>query len=517
MPTVHPRSPLAPPRLAEKVPYLVVFGVAFGLRLLVPLTSRGLVGNYSYDAGVYYSAAAALVSGRLPYQDFILLHPPGVALALAPAAWVGRLTSDHTGFALAALQFTALGAASAVLVVVVARRAGVGWGSATAGGLFYAMWFLSVRNEFVSRLEPLGNFLLLCGLVGYTGIGGRHSRRSALLGGVALGAAMAVKLWYAAPLAVVVGFLVARRRLPDAGRVVAGAAAAMVVVCGPFFALAPSSMWRMVVSDQLGRDPDNPFRALVLLQRLPAGTAWWQAVLVDAVLLVAVGLLLVLARRAGVVRLPVALFLAQVGVLLAAPSWFSSYANYLTPAAALCVATGAAAAGATHREPGRAFGRAFGRAGAVAGALVVVLALVIPANRLWYGRGRAVAVLPAAELVAAVADARCVMSDSPMALIGLDALARGLANGCPNWVDVTGRTYAPDMDVRGLDGEAVPRLANPRWQREVRDYLLSGDAVILVRARDAGIGPATWEAIRAGGVLGSDGRHTVYRVARGGG
>lgn len=93
-------------------------------------------------------------------------------LVAAPAAWIGRLTSDHTGFALAMLEFTVFGAASAVLVVVVARGMGVGWRAAAVGGLFCAMWFPSVRNEYASRLEPLGNFLLLCGLVGYVGIGG---------------------------------------------------------------------------------------------------------------------------------------------------------------------------------------------------------------------------------------------------------------------------------------------------------------------------------------------------------
>jgi hypothetical protein len=488
---------------------VLVFCVAFGLRLLVPLTSRGLVGNYSYDAGVYYSAGAALVHGRVPYRDFVLLHPPGVVLAVAPAAWIGRLTSDHTGFTLAALQFMAFGAASAVLVAVVARRLGARWWAATAGGLFYATWFLSVRNEYLSRLEPLGNLLVLCGLAAYLGTAdGSHRRRSALLCGAALGAATCVKIWYAVPLAVVLCFLAARRRLADAGRAVLGALAAAVVVCGPFFALAPSSMWRMVVSEQLGRDQANPFRSLVMLERLPPGLTWPAAYLLDAVVLVAVGVLVVVAWRAPVVRLPAALLAAHVAVLLAAPSWFVSYANYLTPAAALCVATGADAVGRLRRGTGAPIARAC----AVAGAAVVALAVVVPANRLWFGRGEAHASLPSGQLAAAVADVRCVVSDTPMALIGLNALDRSLANGCPNWVDVTGRTYAPDMEVRGPDGRSVPRIANRRWQRALRDYLLSGDAVILMRARDAGVSPATWDAVRGGGILATDGTHVVYQV-----
>ncbi len=508
---IGPREPLRQLLGAVKTgrfSYVFVFSVAFGLRLLVPLTSRGLVGNYSYDASVYYSAGAALVHGRVPYRDFILLHPPGVVLAAAPAAWTGRFTSDHTGFALATLQFTALGAASAVLVAVVARRLGAGWRAATAGGLFYAMWFPSVRNEYLSRLEPLGNLLVLCGLVGYVGIGGRHSKRSAVLCGAALGAATSVKIWYAVPLAVMLSFLVARRRPGDAGRAVLGAVAAVVLICGPFFALAPSSMWRMVISEQLGRDQANPFRALVMLQRLPTGLSWPAAYLLDAVLLVAVCVLLVVAWRAPAVRLPVALLLASGGVLVAAPSWFFSYANYLTPAAALCVATGAAAVGVVRRETGRLFTRAC----AVAGAVVVVLALVIPAKWLWYGRDKARASLPSRQLTSAVSNVRCVMSDSPMALIGLNALDRNLANGCPNWIDVTGRTYASDMTVRDQDGRRVSRIANPRWQRALRDYLLSGDAVIIMRARDVGLSPTTWEAILGGGVLATDGAHVIYSV-----
>jgi alpha-1,2-mannosyltransferase len=505
-----PRQALGAAR-TDRFSYVVVFVVAFGLRLLVPLTSRGLVGNYSYDAGVYYSAGAALVHGRFPYRDFILLHPPGAMLATAPAAWIGRLTSDHTGFALATLEFTLFGAACAVLVVVVARGLGVGSRAALAGGLFYAMWFPSVRNEYLTRLEPLGNLLLLCGLAGYVGIGGRHSRRSAVLCGAALGAATSVKIWYAAPLVVVLCFLMARRRPGDAVRAVAGAVAAVVLICGPFFAVAPSALRQMVISNQLGRDQVNPVRPLLMLQQLPSGLSWQGALLLDMVLLVCAGVLLVAAWRAPAVRLPAALLLISAAVLVAGPSWFFSYFDYLTPAAALCIATGAAALGAVRRETGTLVARSC----AVAGATVVAIALVIPAGRLWYGHDRARASLPSRQLAAAVTDVRCVMSDSPMALIGLDALSRNLANRCPNWIDVTGRTYASDMDVRGEDGRRVSRLANPHWQQALRRYLLSGDAVIIMRAKDAGISSSTREAIVGGGILATDGVHSVYRVDSG--
>jgi hypothetical protein len=370
------------------------------------------------------------------------------------------------------------------------------------------MWFLSVRAEYLTRLEPLGNFLVLCGLVAYTRIQGPHARRSALLCGGALGGACSVKIWYAVPLAVVLCFMVARRRPRDVGWTVVGAVAAVVLICGPFFALAPSSMWRMVVVEQLGRNQSNVFRALGLLQRGPAGRSWQTVFLFATGFVVVAGVLLVAARRGAAARMPAALLLASVGALLAAPSWFLFYTDYLTPAAALCVAT-AATALAGRRETGLV-----ARACAVAGVLVVVLALVGSAKSLWYKRPASRSSLASGQLASAVANVPCVMSDSPMALVGLNALDRDLANGCPTWVDVTGRTYAPDMNVRGPDGRLLSRQANPRWQAALRAYLLSGGAVVVSHANEEGLSPATWDEIRAGGILARDGTHVIYAVPR---
>ena len=86
------------------------------------LRGGGLTGILAYDDGVYYSAADGLLSGRLPYRDYLLLHPPGITLVLAPFAALGRLVGeDPVGLAAARLAFMLLGATSAVLVWAVAR------------------------------------------------------------------------------------------------------------------------------------------------------------------------------------------------------------------------------------------------------------------------------------------------------------------------------------------------------------------------------------------------------------
>src|SRR3954464_7703888 len=95
--TLAERSVLLARRSTVVVPALLF--LAFAARLLPVLRGSGLRGILAYDDGVYFGAADALLSGRLPYRDFILLHPPGVLVVLAPFAALGRLTSDPVGLA----------------------------------------------------------------------------------------------------------------------------------------------------------------------------------------------------------------------------------------------------------------------------------------------------------------------------------------------------------------------------------------------------------------------------------
>jgi hypothetical protein len=113
-----------------------------------------------------------------------------------------------------------------------------------------------------------------------------------------------------------------------------------------------------------------------------------------------------------------------------------------------------------------------------------------------------------AELAGRVAHVRCVMADSPMALIELDALSRALADGCPNWVDVSGRTY--DVDAPASGG-VQSRVRNLKWQADLRRYLLSGNATVVIRGA-TGIDNATRRVIDRLPVIAHDDGVTVYRV-----
>ena len=243
-----------------------IFVVALAARLLVPVFGGGFRGFVGSDQAVYYAGSMAVSHGLVPYSGFSFVHPPVSLVALQPAAWIGRLTTDHAGFVAGNVLFAVLGAISAVLVARVARAAGGGVGAQLAGGLFYAVWMGSVGAEFSSRLEPLGNVVFVAGLLLLTRVRALEEQaptnrpaRLTLLAGAVLGLSVSVKIWWAAPVLFV--FLWEYGRSRDArrlGRLVLGAAVASVVVNGPLFLASRGRMWDYVVEAQLGRPRRHP-------------------------------------------------------------------------------------------------------------------------------------------------------------------------------------------------------------------------------------------------------------------
>ena len=478
----------------------LVFGVAALVRVAVVLRTGGFLGYYGYDPGVYYASAGAVIHGRAPYSnDFVFLHPPLISLVLTPFAWLGHLTSDHVGFVAANIAFTLLSAFNAALIVMLAERIGLSRRSAAIAGLFYALWFGAINAEFLARLEPLGNLFMIIGLYFVVTANERWPRLA--YAGALLGLAASVKIWFVLPLLVVaVWQLVQRRRVVAPLAVLGGAAVVFVVVDLPFLLISSGRMWSMVITEQLGRNFSqvSPVIRLGDLSSIRQLAPHLSSIVV-AVLLVPIGAatvwLLVLAWRLPVARLMVVLAVVHALVLGLAPSWFFFYSDFATVPLALVV--GAAMMAVPERRRGAAWAPI-----AYVGAMSVLICIA----------GSFHAVRPVHDvdrLSAAVAHLNCVMSDAPSGLIEVNALDRGLDHGCRNWIDVTGRTYGVDQPRR--DGQS--RLKNKRWQRDLRRYLLSGDAVILVRTAESGTGRATLRAVQRGGVLVRAPGQLIYRTA----
>jgi alpha-1,2-mannosyltransferase len=460
---------------------------------IVLRSAGGPTGLFGYDPGVYYAAGDALIHGRVPYRDFLLLHPPAVMLATAPFAAIGSWTSDETGFVLANSVFMCIGALNAALVTVTGRRLGLPERAARIAGIAYAVWVGAAAAEISVRLEPLGTLMLLACLLCVVPVVRGVGKGSALLGGVFAGVACTVKIWWCVPVVVIAAWVaVGTRRRSALLRFLAGVGCGLAVVAGPFLAMAPSAMWRMVVLDQLGRPRETSFlvRAFeitgVRAAFAPHSTSGYVALALACLVAVAMGV----ASWRSRIRFPLVLIGLQLVVLLLSPSFFNFYDDYAGAAAALVMGS------ATTVRVGARWTRVAVVAAPAAGtAYVLVAGTYLSVSRRF----------PASELAAGVADARCVMSDSPSALIELDALSRGLAAGCPNWVDVSGRTYDSDR-------APVSRPHNARWQATVLHYLRSGDALIVVRSA-SGIDRATRSALDSGCLLARDGPYSVYRTS----
>jgi hypothetical protein len=451
---------------------LGIFATAFAVRLSGVLLGGGLGYFGRYDDGVYYAAADALTFGRIPYRNFVLLHPPGTLLVLAPFALIGRATHDALGMTLARLAYMAIGALNAVLVAQLARR----WGRAPGvlAGLLYAGFAGAVYSEQATYLEPLGGTALLVALLLLLRRENPSTRRDEIISGVVLGLACTLKIWYVAPWLAIAGYFLTIRRFPTARRILVAGAAAILVVLLPFFLMAPGQMWRMVVRDQLRRQDikaglTGRLKVILgtdrLLMQHPAALHVMTALVLLLLVAAAIG-----CWRHHSARLILVVLVVNLGVLYASPSFYGHYSALTAAPLALVLVIGLSnLLGSRRVTP--TMRRAVGFL-----AIAVVLAsgirlLVKPTG----------ARFPGARFDQA-APAGCITADDPQALIQMNRLSQDFREGCPVPVDVTGITY-DSLRRTQPDGRIVHRSDNDAFQRYLSNYLESGAAFVVIRRR----------------------------------
>src|SRR4051812_31929774 len=228
-----------------------VVALALGAyRISRPHVLGGQLGyNLGYDDGVYFGAALRFMHGSAPYRDFVIVHPPAIVYLLAPTALVGRIFTEHDGLVVARILTVLVTAANASLAALVVR--GRGRVAMAVAGLALAMWPLSVAVDRTVELEPYLVFFCLLGAVTLFDGEGLATGRRLVWSGIWFGLAMDVKVGAVLPTLaalLVVGW--GRRTL----RFLIGTAIAIVVVCLPFFVLAPKSFFHDVITAQLTRD-----------------------------------------------------------------------------------------------------------------------------------------------------------------------------------------------------------------------------------------------------------------------
>lgn len=463
-----------------------VFAVALVARLVELIHGGAATGPYGYDQSVYYAAADALLHGRVPYSgDFVFLHPPGIIIAGLPFALLGRLTSAATGFLAENIAFSVLASCTASLITVVARRAGIPRWAALAGGVTYATWSVTVLAGSSARLEPLGDLVLVLA-VHLLGPGRDPSRRRLLLAGVVLGLLINVKVWWVVPIALLL-LLAGPARGSVRERFVAPVAAVTTaaLIDLPFLLMSRGHMFVSIVSAQLGRTDLQNTRSgglerlstMVRLGRLTGvGAVTGRlfgvhpqdanpgATIATLAVCALVVITSVMALRTVLGRVFVPVLTAQIVVLLAAPTYFPYYGDYVGVPLALVVA---AAAGPVRWRRGALPWPLLWSASA---AFTLALALTSP-------RPLSVVHAPDSEaLTRATANIRCIVADTPWILIDLDALDRSFEGRCRNWVDFQGVGHGAGPDRTAY---VVGRHATPAWHRVVSRYFGSGDALAI--------------------------------------
>ena len=469
---------------------------AFLLRLVPVLRGGGLWGLLGYDGGVYYTAAAGLARGLVPYRDFLLLHPPGITVALLPFGLLGRVVGDADTMAAARLAWMGLGAVSAVLVSLVLRSHGRL--PALVGGLAYAAY---VPNAYVERTTALEAVTGVCTVAAVALLTrpGHPGTWTFLLAGALLGASTGVKIWGIAVLLVVVVWCAFAHRLRAALLMVAGAGVALVAICLPFFLAAPVRMWQMVVLAQLGRPRVEVSLGTKLtdiggLTKVEVGTPALVVLLAVEAVLGVIAVVLALRTRAG--RLGVVLLGASLALLVASPAWSTDYASLLGVPLALVLGSAVGVLGARRARAGRVTGVV-----ALAG-LTAYTAASLP--NLTFGPSFAGRTL--GRLLADTPG--CVVTDEPSAIVEADLLQRNLDRGCPLMADLGGYSY----HLQPGAGLHVGRARNEQWQRFTLDHFRTGDAVVVVRfAMGTGFSRETKATIAGWPLIGSAGRFEVRR------
>lgn len=414
----------------------VVGLVAFLFRLL-PLTNSNTLGGFrGYDDGVHYASGAYLISGALPYRDFVLVHPPGISVLMAPFAWIGDMTSDRWGIGLARILFVVIGTSSAMIVASLLRSRGAS--ASLIGGGLYAVWVAANIAERSIMLSALLNVCLLLGLLFLRKYNGDRRARWPLLAGAMLGLALTFKLWAVISILVVAVFVAVRFGRRELLTFLGGTASVAVVVVGPFLLAAPQAMFQDVVLAQIGRTDVRKGIELRLEYLVGSPVPPFVLWILAALLLIAV----LAPWVAGAVdRRPYfasddawcwsLLVVAQSTALLTSGSFFDHYSNFVAPAVALTLG---AFVGLLARRAGRWVGQS--GPGIVA---VLGMAALVPAGIAGFSLNPApLQDVSETAIAAAVAKHQCVWAPFAYMSIVSDSLSRSVARGCAPLVDYSG-------------------------------------------------------------------------------
>jgi len=496
-----PRNVTARRRLPAVTPtgLVILIATALALTLRLFLVSRAgflTSGTVEYDDGVYLGAAIRLLHGALPYKDYAFVQPPGIIVVGLPGALVGTLTSQATGLAVARVASVLASTACVPLAGRLVRHRGPVTCAVTAGLL--AVYPADVLSSRTLLLEPWMNLACLLAATLAFRAGRLASPKWLAWAGVAFGIGTAIKIWAAAPAAVLLAVCLLSR--PPAGTsrarrswaVAGGWAAGFAVLAGPFALADPSAFLHETVLDQVSRvgtatpislrfahltglidvlGSDGNFAshgnithslfAMGAEASTHAVAVGWQAfaALAVAIIVIVAGYLTGVRQRTPVEWFALATAVLATLAIMEYSAFFYHYPDF--PAPWLCIAAGTAIGSLACLIKGSApSARAWRRA---VGAAIAVLILTIAAGEAFELAPAQVSASPAGA-AALIPRGSCLVTDQVSFAIAANRFETP-SGGCPDVIDSLAVTLALSGGNSPQAGKAskVP----PRWEPAV--------------------------------------------------
>ncbi len=441
-----------------------------------------LFGVVEYDDGVYFGAALRLIEGVVPYKDFVLVQPPGIAVLLTPIAYIAKTIGTANGLALARIVAIVIDGASIVLVGLLVRWRGRI--AVVAACAVMALYPAAIASSQTVLLEPFLNFFSLLGLyLCFRGSRFRSSNAALFFGGMLFGVAGSIKAWAIVPAIVVAALLFAASK-PLAGKIRKLASFAVGVTLGfallsaPFFLLAPKAFFNQVIAAQLSRVPGQRIDFQARMREI-AGTGpvvkmIGHSGVVTAVLSVALLVVFLtaafemIAERSNFTIFALAVTAAVFLALLWPSDFYYHYADFIAPYLAITVAIALSAQWL--QRLGLRHGR-HSRPVLLAG---VILAFLWVTASISYETAKSPDPQPAKLVEQLVPKGACVVTDEASLTVAANRFYAS-NKSCPKMVDSYGTALALSGG-RTIDGGAS---LNPRVVSAWRSALERADYVWL--------------------------------------
>jgi hypothetical protein len=456
--------------------------LGLGLRVYYQYTRPGfLLGVNEYDDGPYFGSAVRLVHGALPYRDFVLVQPPGIALLMSPAGALSYVVGTAWGMAAGRILTVLAGAAAVALGGLLVRHRGPAAAVVTCGIL--AVYPDAVAAAHTVLVEPWLVFFCLLGAVVVFDRDRLAGGKRLIWGGVAFGFAGAVEAWAIVPVLVVL--LLSLPALHRAWRFAAGVAAGFLVPAVPFIAASPTGFYHSLITAQIGSRAHTYrvgtwFRLKNMIGLLP--TVNWSHNFVVVAVLVLIALVAggqLYAWRAGKRPAgPLDWFAMLTAVLVVAiflwpPQFHYHFAAFLAPFLALSLGLTLANAVAVYREHGRGARARRWLLPGFTGVAAVVFAVMagFQANSDSV-QAPVIGTVPA-SVDRVIPPGACVLTDQVSVTIAADRFVSSQP-GCPLMVDTLGTDLALSRGLKPGTGAGRVPAVRSAWLAALRhsQYLL---------------------------------------------